>query len=107
MITNNTVDGIANYYGRPLIFNITNMQIQKITVKTPRLVQIAFLALLLLPVLFFWIGRASAKEINCKAEYYQNFFTTPPVYLQNVCGKKWDYYSRLEIQLMNRYFSNH
>ena len=72
-------------------------QIQKLAVRTPRIVQITFLAILLLPLLFaYWVYEASAASVrDNRTVQCQNAFIwyeyNPK--LEKVCRNKWTLWS--------------
>jgi hypothetical protein len=82
------------------------MQIQKITVPTPRLVNITFLVFVMIMMTPFFTYVASAKT-DCRTEWENWFFQQIDPAIQKQCGKKFLYYTRIEIKRFNDYFNKH
>jgi len=77
----------------------------KKTIRTPFRIHLFFLAFLLLPLLFaYGIYEASAKTItDCRTEWNNWFFQQIDPTIQKQCGKKFQYYTRIEIKRMNNF----
>lgn len=78
------------------------MQIQKITVRTPILVNLCFLVFVIIAMTPFFAYVASAKT-DCRTEWENWFFQQIDPIIQKECGKKFQYFTRMEIKRMNNW----
>lgn len=73
------------------------------TVRTPAIINIAFFALLILPILVFLSIKQVSASTDCRTEWENWFFQQVTPELQKQCGKKFEYYTRIEIKRMNNW----
>ncbi len=82
---------------------------QNITIKTPFIVQLSFLLLLLAPpVIFFalyevWNAKTISPRGDCRKEWEDGFFERIDPSVQKDCWKRFEYFTRFEIQRMENY----
>ncbi len=51
----------------------------------------------------FMIGKATASPLDCRIEWNNWFFQKIDPTIQKQCGKKFEYFTRLEIKTMNNF----